>query len=72
MLLSDIDYTMCIDKYETVGPHRFGPHLVKEKVFAIIQKNLGIVGGEPLSGLHLPVWKSSPAVKTRAARPATM
>jgi hypothetical protein len=43
---------------------------VKEKVLAIIQKNLEIFGGGPLSGLRLPVWKSSQAVKTRAATPA--
>lgn len=43
---------------------------MKEKVVAIIQRNLGIVDGEPLSGLRLPVWKPSQAVKTRAATPA--
>ncbi len=49
---------------------QFEHRLVKEKVVAIIQRNLGIVDGEPLSGLRLPVWKPSQAVKTRAATPA--
>jgi len=35
--------------------HRFELCLVKEKVVAIIQQNLGIFGGEPLSGLRPPV-----------------